>query len=298
MSRSDSNRIRLPKGVAAIPVSRGGRSYRASIRRGKEGEVHLGLYETPWLAAFAFGVAAELLGRAAPPLEIPRAEQPDAEEVRSITARVRRRLGFDPETIDPRHCPPDPEGLRILFGVAIVGFWRQQVATDAGDHPEAGLDAAAARLLDAARLLFWDRPAGHPDPAEVLADLAIARFHLSFRRADLVREVLDDDGDDPDRLARWLVLPDAVAGGRLRGFREEVRHLYIDPFEDDDPEQAPPAWASVLGIGPPFDADGIRAAFRLRSRTAHPDAGGSEADFVRLRAAYEAALAACAERSR
>ena len=44
-------------------------------------------------------------------------------------------------------------------------------------------------------------------------------------------------------------------------------------------------------IAPPHTLERIRAAYRARSREAHPDAGGSDAAFVRLRAAYEEARA-------
>ncbi|MCA1686640.1 MAG: DnaJ domain-containing protein, partial [Planctomycetia bacterium] len=65
--------------------------------------------------------------------------------------------------------------------------------------------------------------------------------------------------------------------------------LYRDLFED--PDRAPEGWASVLGVSPPFDPQQVRAAYRARSRAAHPDAGGTDAEFVRLREAYEEALA-------
>jgi len=289
----------LPKGVSALPRPRGCRGFRASIRRGKEGDVHLGLYESPWHAAFAYGVAARLLGREAPPLEVPRAEQPDAERVREVTGRVRRRLGLAPEGRPPRESPPDPDDLLTLFEITAVGFWQAQAADDSGGHPEAGLDAAAGRLDAAARLLFWSRAAGHPDPLEAMTRLLARRLDQAFRRADVTRAVLDDDGDDPLRVARWLVHPDSAAAGRLRGFRAEVVHLYPELFggEDRGASGPYPHWAAVLGVVPPFDFEAVRAAYRARSRDTHPDAGGNAAEFVRLRRAYEDALAYCRTRA-
>jgi hypothetical protein len=46
----------------------------------------------------------------------------------------------------------------------------------------------------------------------------------------------------------------------------------------------------------PFTTGRVRAAYRARSRTLHPDAGGSESAFIRLREAYDEALAYCAAR--
>ena len=289
MSQKKPPRGRLPRGVAGLPRPRGDRAYRATIRRGKGVEVHLGLYETPWLAAFAYGVAAKAIGReGGGHVEIPQAEQPSAEEVRAITAKVRRRLGLESTPARREEVEPDLDDLSTLFEVSIVGFWRGQAASDALDTPGAGIDAAAGRLVEAARLLFWRTTAGSPTPLEAMSRLLGRRLDAAFRRADLTREVLDDDGDDERRVARWLAHPDTAPGGRGRGFREEVRHLYADLFDEDD-EGAD--WAAILGVAPPFSPDRIRAAYRARSREAHPDAGGSDAAFVRLQAAYEEAKA-------
>ena len=278
---------RLPRGVTALPRPRGDRSYRATIRRGKGVEVHLGVYETPWLAAFAYGVAAKAIGReGGGHVEIPQAEQPSAEEVRAITEKVHRRLGLESAPVRREEVEPDADAMMTLFEVTIVGFWRGQAASDAWDEPGAGIDAAAGRLVEAAGLLFWRARPGDPMPLEAMSRLLGRRLDATFRRADLTREVLDDDGDDAWRVARWLAYPDAPPGGRGRGFREEVRYLYGDVFDEDD-EGA--GWADILGLAPPYTLERIRAAYRARSREAHPDAGGSDAAFVRLRAAYEEA---------
>jgi hypothetical protein len=284
--------------VTALARPRGGRGYRATIRRGKGEVVHLGLYETPWLAAFAHATALRALGRdAGPAVEIPQRQQPTAEQVRAIQVKVRRRLGLEPDPARREEIPPEAVEIATLFEVTVVGFWRGQAAEDAWDQPGAGLDAAAGQLVEAARLLFWRRAPGDPTPIEALTRLLGRRLDAVFRRADLTREVLDDDGDDPWRIARWLVHPDDFATGR--GFREEIRHLYADVFgeQDVDATGRSPAWATVLGIAPPFRPERIRAAYRARSRTAHPDVGGSHDEFIRLREAYEEALAFCAARA-
>jgi hypothetical protein len=272
---------RLPKGVTILTRPRSGRRFLAKIRR-KGVEVHLGLYESAGLAAFAFNVASEATGRGArPPNEVPRAEQPDADEVRRITANVRRRLGLDPPTRPPDEGPPDPEALLTLFEVTIVGFWRDQAAQS---DPGPGLEAAARRLAESARLVFWNPQAGHPSPTEAIT----RRIDQAFRRADLTRAILDDDGDDDWRVARWLVHPDVFPAGR--GFREEVRSLYPELFEGevrDASTSGVPHWAIVLGIVPPFSTARVRDAYRARSRSAHPDAGGTHVEFVRLRQAFE-----------
>lgn len=291
MSQDQATGGRLPKGVSELPRPRGGRRFLAKIRR-KGVEVHLGLYESAGLAAFAFNVASEAIGRASrPPNEIPRAEQPDAAEVWRITARVRRRLGLDRPGRGPDEVPPDPEALLTLFEITVVGFWRDQAARS--DHGE-GVDSAARRLAEAARLVFWSPSIGHPSPEEAVARLVSRRLDHAFRRVDIARALLDDDEDEPWRVARWLVLPDVHPAGR--GFREEVRFLYPELFEAD-PHQATgsgvPHWSAVLGVDPPFGTHQVREAYRARSKSAHPDAGGTHGEFVRLRAAYEEALDYC-----
>ena len=285
----DQSTAKLPKGVSLLPRSRGGRRFLAKIRH-KGVEVHLGLYESAGLAAFAFNLASEAIGRGRrPPNEVPGEDQPDAEGVWRITDRVRRRLGLDPAPKRVVELPPDPESLLTLFEVAVVGFWRDQAARSG---PGEGVDAAGRRLADAARLLFWSPSIGHPTPTEAIARLVARRLDQLFRRADLTRAILDDDGDDDWRVARWLVLPDVYPLGR--GFRDEVRHLYPELFEEESgPSSSLPHWAVVLGIDPPISVIKIRDAYRSRSKTAHPDAGGSHVDFVRLQAAYEEARDYC-----
>lgn len=284
-----SGRGRLPRGVTLLPRPRGGRRYRAAIRRGKGVVVHLGLYDNPWLAGLAHAEAARLIGRGdRGDLPIPTAEQPPPDAVRAMTALVRRRLGLAPPEPSPPERPPAADDLIVHFEVAVVGFWRAQ-ADAGGDQPDRALDSAARRLVEAAGLTFWCRSAGHPTPTQALTDCLSRRVDRAFGRPDLLREILDDDGDEPDRLARWLVLPDRPTGGLSRGFRAEVRHRYGlgEPAEGE----AGPPWAAVLGVSPPYTLETVRLAFRLRSRRAHPDLGGTAGEFRRLKAAYDAARA-------
>ena len=91
-----------------LPRSRGGRRFLAKIRH-KGVEVHLGIYESAGLAGFAFNVASEAIGRGSrPPNEIPRAEQPDAEEVWRITAGSAAGSGSTRPRSGPRRSRPTP----------------------------------------------------------------------------------------------------------------------------------------------------------------------------------------------
>ena len=48
-------------------------------------------------------------------------------------------------------------------------------------------------------------------------------------------------------------------------------------------------WAAVLGVSPQAQFADVRVAFRARARVAHPDKGGSNAEFQRIKEAYDAA---------
>src|SRR5579872_2920574 len=50
-----------------------------------------------------------------------------------------------------------------------------------------------------------------------------------------------------------------------------------------------PEFMAVLGLLPPYTLDDVQKAYKARAREAHPDRGGANADFLRLREAYEQA---------
>lgn len=54
---------------------------------------------------------------------------------------------------------------------------------------------------------------------------------------------------------------------------------------------APEQWWQILGVGMQATRQEIELAYRAKARTAHPDAGGSDAAMARLNAARDAALA-------
>ena len=283
------------RGVTELPERLGERRFRARISRGRGQRVNLGLYPSRWLAAFAYNVAALALhGPGRVPNAIPEPEQPDAGQVRRITGLVRRRLGLEESAPPPGDRPPSADQLLTLFEITVVGFWREQAALH-GAHLSRDIESAARRLAEAAQLLFWSQASGHPTPLEALTRLLARRLDQTFRRADLTREVLDDEGDEEIRIAFWLVFPDERPGG---GFRTTIGNLYEELLGPTGAESssAPPAWAAVLRIAPPFHSRQVRSAYRARSKLVHPDAGGDHADFVRLHTAYDQAQRYCAAR--
>jgi len=83
--------------------------------------------------------------------------------------------------------------------------------------------------------------------------------------------------------ALWKGL-DAIRLNELRGLDDVAREFYAAlpaPRRERDP------W-EVLGVRPDADEDVIDASYRAKAKRLHPDAGGSEAAFKELQAAYEA----------
>lgn len=291
MARPRPEGPKLPRGVEALPETRGRRRYRAVVRRGRGVVANLGLYDSPWHAAAAVDEAVRALhGPDRPPIDIPKDEQPSAEEVRRIAERVRARLGIGPRPARGPDRAPAAETLMDLLSTTLAAVGRAEVA--AATEVDPALDRAARRLVRDAEALFWCRSAGHPPAAEALAEALSQRLDRTLRRGDAAHRLLADLDGDPEALARWLVHPDAFPGRRARGFRAEVEHLYtsVDPTNEDVSDHA---WAVTLGLAPPFTASRVRAAYRERSKSAHPDAGGSHEAFVRLQTAYEQAMAYC-----
>jgi hypothetical protein len=51
-----------------------------------------------------------------------------------------------------------------------------------------------------------------------------------------------------------------------------------------------PEFMIILGLRPPYTLEDIRAAYRAKAMDAHPDRGGSAADFLKIQEAHERAL--------
>src|SRR5258708_4323043 len=51
-----------------------------------------------------------------------------------------------------------------------------------------------------------------------------------------------------------------------------------------------PCFMSVLGLLPPYELEDIKAAYHAKALVAHPDRGGDQDDFIRLKDAYDHAV--------
>jgi DnaJ-domain-containing protein 1 len=90
---------------------------------------------------------------------------------------------------------------------------------------------------------------------------------------------------DPDALRgidRWGT--GEMVDAAFRGFAAlppgDSNAIYVQPSQ---------AWHEVLEVSPTASQDVIRAAYRSKAAKAHPDSGGSDAEFSRIQKAYEEA---------
>jgi hypothetical protein len=92
---------------------------------------------------------------------------------------------------------------------------------------------------------------------------------------------------------RETLAPLLVEDARRRGLRltlEEARaKLGLRAPGGGAARWRPPGFAA-LGLDATAGEEEIRRAFKERAMTAHPDQGGSDAEFVALKSAYEEAL--------
>jgi hypothetical protein len=85
----------------------------------------------------------------------------------------------------------------------------------------------------------------------------------------------------------------------LEGDGEQYHSRFHEYFFREIPKKKPAAPKPmpqvahallVLGIAPPYSVDDVKRAYKRRARTAHPDAGGSHIEFIRLQEARDVAL--------
>ena len=82
----------------------------------------------------------------------------------------------------------------------------------------------------------------------------------------------------------------AVTGARRSSSVFEVPEVDFGPAETDD-DRRDPATAAFAELGVPATAtlDEVKSAYRQKVKEVHPDQGGDEDDFKRVREAYTTA---------
>ncbi|HEX4142024.1 MAG TPA: hypothetical protein VHY91_00605 [Pirellulales bacterium] len=59
---------------------------------------------------------------------------------------------------------------------------------------------------------------------------------------------------------------------------------------DSQRDPTTPEFLAKLGLAPPYSVEDVKEAYRAKVKTAHPDVGGSAAEFGQIQEAYEQAL--------
>jgi len=95
-----------------------------------------------------------------------------------------------------------------------------------------------------------------------------------------------------------------TGGGPGVGFNSVFEQFFrnhrsvFDPFADQQrfhrkpPPPSTPTWATILGVSRTCTREQLQAAYRRAAKKAHPDAGGTEQEFINVRAAYDEAMRA------
>ncbi|WP_227131730.1 J domain-containing protein [Halorubellus salinus] len=203
-------------------------------------------------------------------------------------------------------------GVEIFEWVASLPPW-----VVAGVSLAGAFTVVAACTFAVAEWLFDDagRAHGHGSGASVSSE---GRRRVEIREyLDAIEEVFVEDHElDGEAVAFYLperdvaVTFDAKAYFRLQATgtatvlcEHEMHGHHLGgrlPFEvpvvewydeDADPEAVVREAFDALGLSPSADVDAVRSAYRDRVKEAHPDHGGTEDAFTRVREAYATAKA-------
>lgn len=172
---------------------------------------------------------------------------------------------------------------RATFGKSGERGYKVELnATDATDRLQRELDLLGARLatLSSNRELRLD---GRPrsDRGEPADPGAAVYFSLLGKPVALACDRWDRVADNIAALAKHIEA--------LRGMDRWGVGSVAQAFAGYQALPAPDPWWRLLGVDRDAPWAEIERAYRLRSKNAHPDAGGERAEWDRLQAAFETA---------
>lgn len=170
---------------------------------------------------------------------------------------------------------------------------RCRVPAEAGHLAGKGEDGrwrvACSACLDA------PDPSGSGDSDTSAYDDAFARFKAEraeenrqarLKAEDAARRLEQADAEDRRVEEARIRREEAMRSEEYRRWNAEMLRI-IAAYEA---QSSPPACMRTLGVDPPFTEEKVKNAFRARAKRAHPDHGGSAAEFIKIRHAYSDAL--------
>lgn len=172
-----------------------------------------------------------------------------------------------------RHRAPFGTAARSRYG------WKEQLTVaDARSRLQNQVDLLGARnvtLSTNIELRVDGLPrSGVPEPTDVGAALY---FTLNGKQTVLACDKWDRVADNIAAIAKHIEA--------LRGIDRWGVGTATQAFAGYQMLEAPEQWWQVLGVDQNASRDEIQRAYREKARTAHPDAGGSDAAMSRLNAA-------------
>lgn len=89
-----------------------------------------------------------------------------------------------------------------------------------------------------------------------------------------------------------LFLDRQTLAARGKQYHTRYHEYFYTTKPERDPEQrySSPEKVSILNLPTPYTEADVRRAYKRLAKTAHPDCGGSEAAFIELKKAHDAAL--------
>lgn len=141
---------------------------------------------------------------------------------------------------------------------------REEAARKAEEERKAREAAENLRREEAARKKEEERSKALDEELRRLNEMA-----EQLRREEAARKAEEDRAKRAEKTKRWAA------------YYRELDLLEKEYGTDD--------FASILGVYRPFTEEGVKNAYRKRSKETHPDHGGSAAEFQKVNAAYKVA---------
>lgn len=118
----------------------------------------------------------------------------------------------------------------------------------------------------------------------------VVYYELEGQKYAMPMDRWDTPRDNARAIALTLKAKRALTRYGVETIESEFQTQALPSGEEDDVIAAEPPAHQVLGVDPDADADEVQEAFREQVQEAHPDRGGSDEEFRRVKEAREQLL--------
>jgi hypothetical protein len=215
-------------------------------------------------------------------------------------------FGYEGVPFAEGHAQTELEALTAAYAATA-----KQLPTNAWVILSASSSAAAEKrareLRAAARLLRPGTPAG-PQRVEYVYshhkqyELFNDRYSWVTHKARILKKTakyvfIEDTTNTYATADGVLVLKQHMIDRAKLESTGAARHWVTSPYPPDDGTATNPTWADVLGVKPTSSMPEVKRAYRSKAAAAHPDQGGTAAEFKRVCDAFKAAERAFKQRA-